>query len=157
MFSVRLRLFSRVLTSVSVKSSFLSRNICTAEVSMVPTLKVTNLSDDGKSLCLLRGDKSYFDFKELECNASAGQRLSHFVALMCEVFQLSEEEAEHVVKYYPFLWKEFIHKSFSQLKALDLDKDMFLRYPWLVTITPGNLFLVMNYIVKFAVSNAEFF
>ncbi len=92
-----------------------------------------------KPLCLTKGDESYFDFKELECNASAERRIGHFMALMCEIFQLSEEEAEDVVEYYPFLWKEFFHKTFTHLKSLGLKKATFMQYPWLVSMSPGKL------------------
>lgn len=134
MLFIRLRSFSRVLTSSVVNVQFSSK-ICTTVKRC--TFQITDVSEVEKSVCLVKGDKSYFDFKELECNASAGQRLSHFVALMCEIFQMSEEEADYVVKYYPFLWKEFVHKSFSHLKSMGLNKDVFIQYPWLVSITPG--------------------
>lgn len=91
------------------------------------------------SLCFNKGDQSYFDFKELECNASAERRMSHFMALMCEVFELSEEEAEDIVEYYPFLWKEFCQKTFSHLKFLGLEKSTFMQYPWLISMSPGML------------------
>ena len=90
-----------------------------------------------KPLCLSNGDESYFDFKELECNASAERRIGHFIALMCEIFQMSEEEAEDIVQYYPFLWKEFFHKTFTHLKTLKLEKTTFMQYPWLISMSTG--------------------
>ncbi|KAI9556856.1 hypothetical protein GHT06_016648 [Daphnia sinensis] len=92
-----------------------------------------------KSLCLTKGDESYFDFKELECNSSAEQRMGHFMALMCEVFKLSEEEAEDIVECYPFLWKEFFHKSFTHLKSMGLVKEKFMQYPWLISMSPEEI------------------
>ncbi|XP_057373497.1 transcription termination factor, mitochondrial-like [Daphnia carinata] len=92
-----------------------------------------------KSLCLTKGDESYFDFKELECNSSAEQRMGHFMALMCEVFKLSEEEAEDIVECYPFLWKEFFHKSFTHLKSMGLVKTTFMQYPWLISMSPEEI------------------
>ncbi|KZS09212.1 transcription termination factor, mitochondrial isoform X2 [Daphnia magna] len=92
-----------------------------------------------KSLCLTKGDESYFDFKELECNSSAEQRMGHFMALMCEAFKLSEEEAEDIVECYPFLWKEFFHKSFTHLKSMGLVKTTFMQYPWLISMSPEEI------------------
>lgn len=86
---------------------------------------------------LHKDSQGYFDFKELECNASVESRKNHFLVLMYETFYLSEEEAHDVMDAHPFLWKEFFHKTFSFLKAIGLEKATFLRYPWLVAIPPG--------------------
>lgn len=63
--------------------------------------------------------------------------MGHFMALMCEAFKLSEEEAEDIVECYPFLWKEFFHKSFTHLKSMGLVKTTFMQYPWLISMSPG--------------------
>lgn len=93
---------------------------------------------------LHKDSQGYFDFKELECNASVESRKKHFLVLMYETFYLSEEEAHEVMDAHPFLWKEFFHKSFSFLKGVGLEKNTFQRYPWLVAIPPGNFMMILT-------------
>lgn len=76
--------------------------------------------------------------------------MGHFMALMCEIFKLSEEEAEDIVECYPFLWKEFFHKSFTHLKSIGLAKSTFMQYPWLISMSPG------THVHKKSVSNFLF-
>ena len=59
------------------------------------------------------------------------------MALMCETFKLSEQEAENIVEHYPFLWKEFFRKTFTYLKSIGLEKETFIQYPWLIAMSPG--------------------
>lgn len=126
-----------LLPSYFFQSALINQNpLNCPQKSFFSTLSIDTNRE--KSLSVAQGDQSYFDFKELECNVSADRRISHFMALMCEVFHLSEEEAEDIVEYYPFLWKEFCHKTFTHLKQLGLEKPTFMQNPWLITMPSGS-------------------
>ncbi|EFX81448.1 hypothetical protein DAPPUDRAFT_317695 [Daphnia pulex] len=122
---LRVKLETNVLKKVITRRIFTSRQLLEIKTIQSPNF--------GKA------DETYFDFKELEWNGSYQQRVQHFMALMCEIFKLSEQEAEHIVEYYPFLWKESFHKTFAYLKSKGLEKETFMQYPWLVSISPEEI------------------
>jgi len=79
--------------------------------------------------------------KNEECLTSAEGRQKHCEALMCEHFNLSQNEAKDVMKENPLLWKTFFHKSFDYLKSLGLEKAIFIAYPNLIAVSPSWYFI----------------
>lgn len=78
------------------------------------------------------------DIKDLKSSVSATKRSALFKELVRDKFELTKQETEALYRQYPSLWKRYFYKTFNYLQDFGLSKSTFLRYPWLVSLKPGN-------------------